>query len=39
LVRKEILMDKEVKIYSTPGCPFCKMAKEFLSKKGVSFTA
>jgi len=39
LVRKEILMDKEVKIYTTPACPYCKMAKEFLSKKGVPFTA
>jgi alkyl hydroperoxide reductase subunit F len=37
LVRKEIVMDKEVKIYSTPGCPYCKMAKEFLLKKGVEF--
>ena len=32
-------MDKEVKIYTTPGWPYCKMAKEFLSKKGVPFTA
>jgi len=32
-------MDKEVKIYTTPRCPYCKMAKEFLSKKGVPFTA
>ena len=32
-------MDKEVKIYTTPTCPYCKMAKEFLSKKSVPFTA
>lgn len=32
-------MDKEVKIYTTPGCPYCKMAKELLSQKGVPFTA
>ena len=32
-------MNQEVKIYSTPACPYCKMAKEFLSKKGVPFTA
>ncbi len=27
----------EVKVYSTPTCPYCKMVKDFLSKKGVSF--
>ncbi len=27
----------EVKVYSTPTCPYCKMAKEYLSSKGVSF--
>lgn len=26
-----------VTVYSTPSCPFCKMAKEFLSKNGVDF--
>ena len=31
-------MSEMVRIYSTPTCPFCKMAKEFLSKKGVEFT-
>jgi glutaredoxin 3 len=30
-------MSEKVKVYSTPGCPYCKMAKEFLSKKGVPF--
>ncbi len=29
---------KEVKIYSTPTCPYCKMAKQYLSSKGVSYT-
>lgn len=27
----------EVKIYSTPTCPYCKMAKEYLSSKGISY--
>ena len=27
----------EVKVYSTPTCPYCKHAKEYLSSKGVSF--
>lgn len=27
----------EVKVYSTPACPYCKMAKEYLSSKNVSF--
>lgn len=29
---------KEVTIYSTPTCHFCKSAKEFLTEKGVAFT-
>jgi len=39
LVKKGVIMNQEVKIYSTSACPYCKMAKEFLSKKGVPFTA
>ena len=27
-----------VKIYSTPSCPWCKRAKEFLKENKVSFT-
>ncbi len=27
----------KVKVYSTPECPYCKMVKEFLKKKGVDF--
>lgn len=30
-------MSEQIKIYTTPGCPYCKMAKEFLLKKGVEF--
>ncbi|MBP7087869.1 MAG: glutaredoxin family protein [Candidatus Omnitrophica bacterium] len=26
-----------VKVYSTPTCPYCKMAKEYLSSKGISY--
>lgn len=27
-----------LKIYTTPTCPWCKKAKEFLKKKKISFT-
>lgn len=27
----------KVKVYSTPECPYCRMVKEFLKKKGVEF--
>jgi len=30
-------MSYRVRIFSTPTCPYCKQAKEFLSSKGVSF--
>ncbi|MEE9322984.1 MAG: glutaredoxin domain-containing protein [Candidatus Aenigmarchaeota archaeon] len=29
--------EKKVKVYSTPTCPYCKMAKEFLKEKGIEF--
>ena len=32
-------MNHEVKIYTTPTCPYCKIAKEFLSQKGVAYAA
>lgn len=28
---------KNVKVYSTPTCPFCVMAKEWLRLKGVDY--
>lgn len=28
----------KVTIYSTPTCPYCKMAKEFLKEKSIEFT-
>ncbi len=32
-------MDKKVKIYSTPTCPYCDMAKQFLRDNNVKFEA
>lgn len=29
---------KSIKIYSTPTCTYCKLAKEYLKAKGISFT-
>ena len=31
------MADKKVVIYSTPTWPFCIRAKEYLSKKGISY--
>jgi glutaredoxin-like YruB-family protein len=28
---------KDVKIYSTPTCGYCKMAKEFFNEHGIAF--
>jgi len=28
---------KNVKIYSTPTCPYCRMVKEYLSSKGIPY--
>ncbi|MFH1503794.1 MAG: Uxx-star family glutaredoxin-like (seleno)protein [Candidatus Omnitrophota bacterium] len=27
----------DIKVYSTPTCPYCKMAKDYLSSKGVTY--
>lgn len=32
------LAEKIVKVYSTPSCPWCRKAKEYLVEKGVQFT-
>lgn len=32
------MTDKNVKVYSTPSCPWCKKAKDYLITKGVQFT-
>ncbi|MBN2025311.1 MAG: glutaredoxin family protein [Actinobacteria bacterium] len=29
----------EIRLYSTPSCPYCRMAKDFLTEEGVQFTA
>jgi glutaredoxin 3 len=31
-------MDKKVTVYSTPTCPFCIRAKQFLRENNVMFT-
>ena len=31
-------MAKSVTIYSTPTCPYCIRAKEFLKEKGIDFS-
>jgi len=31
-------MPKQVEVYSTPTCPYCHQAKDFLKEKGVEFT-
>ncbi len=31
------MTDKKVAIYSTPTCPYCKRAKEYLSRKGIPY--
>lgn len=28
----------QVTIYSTPTCPYCKMAKQFLEEKNIGYT-
>jgi glutaredoxin-like YruB-family protein len=30
-------MAREVKIYTTPTCPYCKMAKKFLDNNGIKY--
>lgn len=30
-------MAKNIKIYSTPSCPYCKMAKQFLKDNNIDF--
>ena len=31
-------MKHDIKVYSTPTCPYCKMAKAYLGDKGETFT-
>ncbi len=30
-------MAKSVKVYSTPTCPYCRIAKNFLKEKNIPF--
>jgi glutaredoxin 3 len=30
-------MTREVKVYTTPTCPYCKMAKKFLDDNGIKY--
>ncbi|MFC1897683.1 glutaredoxin family protein [Chloroflexota bacterium] len=32
------MADKKVVIYSTHTCPYCKRAKDYLSRKGIRYT-
>ncbi len=32
------MAEKNVVVYSTPTCPYCKMVKEYLSQKGIAYT-
>ncbi|MFQ3550361.1 MAG: glutaredoxin domain-containing protein [Armatimonadota bacterium] len=32
------MSESKVTIYSTPTCPHCKHAKEYLKEKGIEFT-
>ncbi len=29
---------KQVKIYSTPTCPYCRMLKSYLEQNGIAYT-
>ena len=32
------MADKKVVIYTTPNCPWCHRAKDYLSRKGIAYT-
>ena len=32
------MANKEVVIYSTPTCPYCKRAKDYLTRRGIPYT-
>lgn len=32
------MTDKDIKVYSTPRCPWCIKAKDYLKEKNVEFT-
>ncbi len=37
LIEGELKMAKTVKVYSTPTCPFCIRAKQFLKDNNISY--
>ena len=32
------MADKKVSVYTTPTCPYCKKAKDYLSQKEITYT-
>ena len=32
------MTDRQVVIYSTPTCPYCKRAKDYFTRKGIPYT-
>jgi glutaredoxin 3 len=32
------MADKQVIIYSTPTCPYCKRTKDYFCRKGIAYT-
>lgn len=30
-------MSKSVSVYSTPTCPYCKLAKQYLDRNGIAY--
>jgi glutaredoxin-like YruB-family protein len=36
-VHLEVAMDKKVTVYSTPTCPFCVRAKQYLKDNNIQF--
>ena len=30
-------MDKKIKVYSAPSCPYCTMVKQFLKESNIAF--
>jgi glutaredoxin-like YruB-family protein len=37
MMREQVSMQRKVKIYSSPFCTFCIMAKNFLKKYGIEY--
>ncbi len=37
MLNHNIMADKKIKLYSSPGCQYCILAEEFLRGKGVDF--